>query len=334
VTVVKVSTMFPYSPFVRQTPGSLGRWGNCQFMVDHDDLECDYWVVYGTMRDDVSAHCPPENTILLDDEPPDIRKFQSRYIDQFGTVISCQPQISHPRLICRQQGHPWHVGINRMNEATILDYDALTAITEIAKPKLLSVMCSAKSAVPGHRLRLAFLDQLRKHFGDQIDIFGRGFCPVGDKWEAVAPYKYHIAMENSCVPHYMSEKLTDSFLAGSYPLYHGCPNVAEYFSTRAYTPIDINKPELAIDTIEQVIENNLYEDRLDDIWESRELVLNRYNMFAMLADIFHTKPAQPRQWVTIRPDRVFHQSPSCRYHIKNMAQFLRDRLSPGTPCAA
>ncbi len=302
---IKVTTMFPYSPLVRQTPGALGRWGDCQFTVDHDDPECDFWVIYGPMREELTAYCPKGNTILFDDEPPDVRVYDSKFLAQFGSVLSCQPNIDHPNIIRGRMALPWHVGVNRMNETTLLDYDALAAITHIEKPGLLSLVCSTKATTPGQRLRLRFVDRLVEHFGSDLDLFGRGFLPVGDKWEAVAPYKYHIALENSCVPNYISEKLTDSYVAGAYPFYHGCPNVSDYFPGQALTPIDIRDPRRAIETIEQAISDGLYESQLTDIWGARRFVLERYNFFGMLAELCSEMRVGRRQLTTIAPQWMF-----------------------------
>ena len=320
--------MFPYSPLVRQTPGSRGRWGSCQFQIDHDDPECDCWVIYGGMRAAASAYCPEGNTILFDDEPPGIRVYHPRFTAQFGTVLSCQSELAHPNVVHGRQALPWHVGVNRMNETAVLDYDALAAMGRIDKPKLLSVVCSSKNTTPGHRLRLGFLEHLREHFGPRLDVFGRGFVPVGDKWEAVAPYKYHIALENSRVRDYVSEKLTDAYLAGAYPLYHGCPNIGDYFQAEAYTPIDISNPGRAVATIEQAIDEGRYEAHLADVWAARTTVLNRYNFFAMLAEVCQSLPLGPLRRTTILPERSCRAPGSTLHRAKARARHLWQTWRP------
>ena len=331
---VKVTTMFPYSPLVRQTPGSTGRWGDCQFLVDNDDPDCDFWVVYGPMRQDQTANCPKGNTILFDDEPPDVRVYDRRYVRQFGTVMCCQPQVDHPNLILGRPAPPWHVGVNRMNEAMIFDYDAFRAMTHVDKSKLISVVCSSKAATAGHRLRLRFVERLREHFGARIDTFGRGFMPVGDKWEAVAPYMYHIVLENSSIVGNFSEKLTDSYLAGAYPLYYGCPNLSDYFPPQSYSPIDIHDPGKAIETIEQVISDDLYESRLQSVWEARRLVLDRYNFFAVLAQVCGGMPVSRRERTTIRPEWACKASPlSLRNAKAGVRRVIARLVSPARRAA-
>jgi hypothetical protein len=67
---VKLSTIVPSWPLVRQTPGSKGIWGDYQFFIDQDIEECDFWVVYAGFAKTERALCPPENTILITGEPP------------------------------------------------------------------------------------------------------------------------------------------------------------------------------------------------------------------------------------------------------------------------
>ena len=42
---IKVTTMSPELPLVRQTPGWKGLWGNCRFHVDSPMEKCDFWIV-------------------------------------------------------------------------------------------------------------------------------------------------------------------------------------------------------------------------------------------------------------------------------------------------
>jgi hypothetical protein len=178
----------------------------------------------------------------------------------------------------------------------------------IPKTKLLSVITSSKMMTEGHRRRLEFAKRLKTHFGDEIDLFGRGMDEVEDKWDALADYRYHVAMENSAVNHYWTEKLADAFLAGCHPIYYGCPNVTDYFPSGSLTSIDINKPEKAIAVIEACMEQNRYESSEQKIWEARKKVLDTYNLFALIADYIETErqkvsgQTRPYVKVTIRKE--------------------------------
>ena len=149
---------------------------------------------------------------------------------------------------------------------------------------------------------------LQDHFGSSIDVFGRGIRDIEDKWDAIAEYKYHIAIENSSYDDYWTEKLSDCYLAGAYPFYYGCPNLYEYFPLGSFTKIDIDEPEKAISTIESVINSNTYEASTQALSSAKNLVLDKHNLFAMLSEFISTKIAEranatqlQRQYITLRP---------------------------------
>lgn len=287
---VKLSTDFPYEPIIRQTPGRRGIWGNCQFITDSQVHDCDFWVIYNGVMHHETAYCPPQNTILITGEPPSILDYPPAYAMQFSRVVTCHANIPHPRLILNQTGLCWHVGrvlinINNRESRVNLDYDDFKRMHSFHKPKLMSVITSSKDFTEGHHKRLNLVRRLKEYFGADIDVFGRGIREVDDKWDAVSPYKYHIALENSSYPHYWTEKLADAYLAGAYPIYYGCPNLEDYFPNGSYTRINVDDVEGTIRTIENCIREQRYEASQDKIMEARNLVLDKYNIFALIAEL-------------------------------------------------
>jgi hypothetical protein len=302
---VKISTS-PW-PITRQTPGGKGVWGECRFFCNTDIDRCDYWfVLEGPGRKKETAVCPKENTVFVAHEPPTLRTYRSDFLQQFAAVITSDARIDHPNPVLQQSGLPWHVGRRQkghVNMGFTKDYDELKAITSIDKTKMISVVSSSKDMTEGHRQRVAFALRLKSHFGDKIDLFGRGLNEIEDKWDALADYRYHVAIENSEVNHYWTEKISDAFLAGCHPIYHGCPNIAAYFSPGSFTMININEPEKAIDTIESCIAQDRYTSSRQWIWESREKVLDQYNLFPMIAN-YIAKDLQRSATETRKPVRV------------------------------
>ena len=282
---VKVSTSFPEWPLLRQTPGSKGMWGDCQFVLNEDMNECDYWVVCEGLLQAESTVCPRKNTILITWEPPAVKVYNEEFISQFGTVITCHRNISHPNVIYSQQGLPWHVGRQVKDGKNIKfskDYDELNNIRSFNKDKLLSVICSSKDHTKGHKKRVEFAERLKQYFGEKVDVWGWGFQEIEDKWDAISRYKYHVVIENSSSPDYWTEKLSDAFLGGAHPFYYGCPNISEYFSEDSFTSIDINNFERSASIIEEAIANRKYEKSVDAILDARDLMLDKYNLFPMI----------------------------------------------------
>ena len=50
----------------------------------------------------------------------------------------------------------------------------------------------------------------------------------------LASYRFTIAFENVSADHYLTEKILHALLAGSIPIYWGCPQVAEYYNPEAF----------------------------------------------------------------------------------------------------
>jgi len=288
---VKLSTPCPEWPFTRQTPGGKGIWGQYEFYENQDIEECDFWVVYDTLLKKEGTKCPPENIIIVTGEPPSVKKYNHNYLQQFSTVVTCHRDIKHPHIIHSHPAQPWHVGRKVRGDKNLgftKDYDELSSIKKIEKDRLISVISSDKALTEGHRKRVKFVKALKDHFGESIDVFGRGICDVEDKWAAISRYRYHIVLENSSYPDYWTEKLSDAFLGFAYPFYYGCPNVTDYFSADSFTCIDINNYNKSISVIEKCLSDEIYAKSIMPVNEARELVLNQYNLFPFIAQICDT----------------------------------------------
>jgi len=308
---IKLSTIAPTWPWIRQTPGSRGIWDNCQFFVDQDMAECDYWVVYGDLLKVEAVRCPLENTVFITGEPPSIKQYDPRFLRQFATVITFHRNVSHPNVIHTQPALPWHVGRREKNEtntAFTKNYDELKSMINVeSKDRLISVISSNKAFTEGHRKRMAFVEYLCQHFGSRLDMFGRGLGPIEDKWDAIVRYKYHIVLENGSFRDYWTEKVADAFLGLSYPLYYGCPNLTDYFPKEAFTAIDINDFGASIAAIEKAIDGDFYENSLESLRQAKAMVLDRYNIFAVLSDFCGQRQSCgiPRH-VVLKPEGVAH----------------------------
>lgn len=283
--IIKVSTAFPAWPLVRQTPESKGWWRDCRFVINQPIKMCDFWIVFEDFPQPETAVCPPEHILLVTGEPPAVKSYSSPFLEQFAKIITCHELDSRFSVIRRQQALPWMVGWAVRGGVTLgycKNYDELKRMTGIKKDKVLSVIASDKSFTEGHRNRRYFVQELQRAMGDELDVFGRGIREIEDKWEGIAPYKYHIVIENSRVRDYWTEKLSDCFLAGAYPLYYGCPNLSDYFVPDSFSFIDIDQIEMAVQIIKTAINNDLYGNSLCQLQRARERILDEYNFFPMI----------------------------------------------------
>lgn len=289
---ILLTTCCPHWPIARQTPGGRGVWEDFEFIVDEEGVECDAWVVFENPLKPVVATTVPENTFFISGEPPEIRTYNHLFLRQFRWVMTCH-ETSHPGLIRIQQAHPWHIGVDTENQfKAVLDFDALLRMPRPKKDRLISAVISNKTMTPAHHHRLAFVKLLKQRLGDDFHIYGRGHEPVADKLDAIAPYRFHLALENARLPHYMTEKITDAFLGYSFPFYFGDPSISEYFPEGSFVEIDILRPDDAIESVCRAIEENLDVSREALVREARDAVLKELNMFPMLARILREKMVQ------------------------------------------
>lgn len=231
---------------------------------------------------------PQANTLLLMSEPRSVVKFPQRYTDQFGMVYSCQECVRHKHIVYGPAAIPWFVGVDmRKNQtpeyAGIITYNALKNSPLPQKAKEMSIIVSNKTFSAGHLKRFRFVRKLKKRYGDRVDFFGGDFNPLADKWDALAPYKYTIAIENSSERFYFTEKIMDGFLAGCHVVYNGCTNIGDYFPQPAMTWLNIDDFEAACRTIDSLLDSDTYEKSIPDIVEARRRTLDDYNFLHVIA---------------------------------------------------
>ncbi len=295
---VKISTSFPQWPLQNQLPKKSLQLGNITFVIDQPDPLCDFWIVFDDLTKPEKGYCAAENVLFVTGEPPSIRSYTSKFLKQFASVLTCHPHLPHPHIIHGQQGHPWHVG---------MDYDTVTKNLILPKTKTLSIITSNKVFTAGHRSRFDFAHRLKKEFGNQVELFGRGVQTFSTKWDVLAPFKYTISIENYCLNDWITEKLPDSWLAESYPIYYGAPNVFDYYPKDSLTPIDIHQPDQAILTIAALLINtDHYQAKLPAIREAKRRYLDKYSFFPLLGkhaqELF--KPHATKRYLTLKPMRT------------------------------
>ena len=104
----------------------------------------------------------------------------------------------------------------------------------INKTKFCGAVISNFISTNGFRMK--FIKELNKY--KNIDIVGKYNNHIGDhiqdKIQFLSSYKFSIAIENSEGDGYISEKIIDSFLAGTIPIYYGGYNIDQYINKNAF----------------------------------------------------------------------------------------------------
>ena len=69
----------------------------------------------------------------------------------------------------------------------------------------------------------------------------------------ISKYKFTIAFENQSYPHYVTEKIVHPFLAGSIPIYWGCPKIAQMFNPAAFINChDYNSLDEVVSRVQEI----------------------------------------------------------------------------------
>ena len=98
------------------------------------------------------------------------------------------------------------------------------------KTKHVSIIASSKAVLIGHKLRHEVIDLFReKH---NIHVMGKGYVPIDNKADGLKDYMFSIVIENSVESFYVTEKLIDTFLTGTVPIYWGSPIATSLFDAR------------------------------------------------------------------------------------------------------
>jgi hypothetical protein len=253
---------------------------NYTFEINNPDcIECDYWIVFGDLpvKNEITK-VNSQNIFLFTAEFDG--GYNQKFLKQFKKVFTADPRLRGDNISYYHLGNPWFVNQN---------FDHLYQQTTVNKTKLLSVVVSDFSGVTysrNYKIRHDFVMALKKHFGSDIDIFGRGFNEIKNKEDGLLPYKFSIAIENMPLPYNMSEKLYDCFLTHTFPLYYDCPNVNRFIDERAYAKLDIMDHEYSINMIENILNTpNFYENHVDALIEAKKKYLMNYSFQGVMVNV-------------------------------------------------
>lgn len=332
---IKVSSGKPEltSLLVRQFPSGKPVWGDCRFHVNSEINSCDWWfVLHGTsLEEEQRTYCDPRNIVYVSMEP--YETYPPRFYSQFQTLIACDPGLSHPSII-RKNFITWWVGISVQfksghvfSPCCNMNYDDLASFQSPHKQNKVSIVTSSNASLSGHKKRLRFIEFLMSsHLSSSVDFYGGGHNPVLDKLDAIAPYKYHLCLENSVIDNYWTEKIADAFLGLSLPIYHGCPNIQSYFDPESFISIDIEDPPATLDVIAAALERDEHSLRYDSILRSRDMVLNDYNIFNLMSK-FATAPSERRELcVLLPPDQFSGVRPGLITRTASRVRSLKNKL--------
>lgn len=145
------------------------------------------------------------------------------------------------------------------------------------KTKNISMIYSNKQDLEGHQLRHAVAANV-----NDIDLFGRGTTrPLEYKDDSLLDYRFSIVIENSRAKDYFTEKLIDSLIVGTIPIYWGCPNINEYFDTRGMYVV--NSLEEIVNIVKSLTKKD-YDEKIEYVKSNCKLA----KQYAVVEDWIYT----------------------------------------------
>jgi hypothetical protein len=273
--------------FSRYSQDGKGKWNDIE-TVDNS-ADADFLIVVNYPAQQITFE--PQKVIRFFYEPKDARN----HWQHFSDVNITSQNFFHvePRCISC-----WYLSKS-------YDYLKSTKPIKIAEDVVTGVF-SGKTTSPYGEIRQGREDRISfAHALDQSDIpyihYGNHSnnpditslnCYKGaveNKEDALMQYKYHFAGEGAYENDYFTEKLLDGILCECLVFYAGCPNVASYINPDSFIPVDLSKPEEALNTIRTAIANDEWAKRHAAIRESKENILNRLQVYPRIEQILKEK---------------------------------------------
>jgi hypothetical protein len=300
-----------YNTFIRQSQG-LNEWDNIKLVIG-DTEKADYYLIInhpyipgseGSLYNSKWDFYEPSKAIIMLIEPTEV-------IDGKWDIWSNPQDDDYLKVLSPS--------VTRMPAWWEIDvpYDRLKNGPLFEKTKVLSAAITGKTYYEGHRLRVKFFEDYLNGM-DNFDLWGRaapaplaeltdlekeryggaelilnsknykGEMPIRNKNQALLPYEYHFACENSQHKNYFTEKIIDSILADCLTFYWGCPNLSDYIPKESFInlPLDTDMKR-SHDIITSTIKNNERADRLPYIQKAKEIIINELNLFPTIHKIIN-----------------------------------------------
>lgn len=325
--IVSLASAHSLGPWLRQTPGGLGVWDGNTFAPNASTAGT--LVVCDDLAGEFATCAPVSRRILVVTEPPGIRSYRPEFLSQFGLILSPYEFDSRgvPMRV-GQTGLPWFYGL-RFDAVALtvgMSFEDLQALSPAPKDNRISVVCSTKCGLPRHRERLAFVMALKERLQDRLVIRGRGFDPVVDKAEAIAPHRYHLVLENNDLGNFWTEKLADCFLGWSLPLFAGARAALDDFPEGSMVYLDLNDVPACVDQVERLLDQDPYENHLPAIAAARDKLMHEHNFFALISRALEILEPAP----TLGKSQVMRPLMRPGF-LKSFRRSLRSRLPGAQP---
>ncbi|KAN0041363.1 hypothetical protein ACTFIV_003902 [Dictyostelium citrinum] len=263
------------------------------------DVHNDYQSQFQPLDHDFNKSIP---RALISIEPPQFRycTFNSSCFSKFNFKISYEAQSD-----VRIGFDTADISAFKLYNSTSLQ--SLTQIKNQFKKDYLTMKNTNRSALRPHQTsfplvnwfcsncfgvqsnREEYVKELMKHI--VVDSYGRCLGnmetekelqrlsddPFENKKKVLSKYKFTIVFENSICKDYVSEKILDTFIAGSVPIYMGHPNTLKYLPYNSYIYVgDFNSAKELADYLKYLDANDLEYNKILHDWKTNETAIEQW----------------------------------------------------------
>ena len=234
----------------------------------------------------------------------------SKYKNAIKIAIYTENKIPDLNEVDYAIGHAHINYLDRYFKHSILLWKNYKNISEVRKNVLNSPFrtkfCSAliSNSISTDFFRLKFINELNKY--KKVDMGGLYNNNIGkridNKKEYLSSYKFSIAMENSNGDGYVSEKIIDSFISGTIPIYYGDYMIDEYINPKSFILIKGEKDIKEKINLIKLIDND--DEKYRNILKENVIIDNNFS---------HKIDKELRLFLS----HIFEQDKSKAYRIDN-----------------
>jgi len=293
----------------QQTPNHFGKWGNIRIQANAP--EPDFLLMYQFEFHRIfwkkySWRQRLKSWVKQEPLQPDIRE-QFRGVPQDRIIYLCrEPSLAEYR---EKNNYNYEAAKQYCGyvsgpdpEAPIPDYmpaiwyhsNSFRELNEMeppAKIKPCSWITSGVDRSQNHLDRLNFLKLLQERqinvdcYGRNLPSWCKNWGQIGNKWQAMAPYYYNLAIENYAGNDlYVTEKLWDALLAWCLPIYYGGGGADKLLPPGSFIRLP-SLDEKGLEFIQEVTASTDYWYQAKDaISEARQIILHKLNLLNWLSE--------------------------------------------------
>jgi hypothetical protein len=291
--IIKILCNESFEPFIRQQSNN-GIFNNVKFVTSG---KSDLIIVlnkYNYINKYANKGIPiylwliePPDYLTMYTENYDLSVYEKIYTCKFLVNVSKDKQVITPPFV--HWHHAYNSRTNYFKNGIMSFSNLVNHNTYKNKANKVFILDSHIKNIIGHSSRIAFIDNIKNI---NFDLYGSKLWKSHTRYKTMLnnfklitqeKYKYSLVIENQLDDIYWSEKITDSFLANSFPIYYGSNSIKEYFPDGSY--YNFNILENSTSDIDYLYKNVMDFVNITSMQEARELVIYKYNILNIFSNL-------------------------------------------------